>query len=108
MANRQTIVDSFADVVVVHQGHEYQGWSAVEKYLGDLLRQSAEIHLKVSDVNVVSLGTEGAVATANLAREISDGVTKVEEEGKLTLAFRLEKNRWVIVSEHFSYSPVTP
>ncbi len=93
------------DVVLVHQGQATQGWSAVERYLGELLRQSKEIRLAVSDVSVVSLGAEGAAVTARLSREISDGVTTVKEDGMLTLALRLEGERWVIVSEHFSYRP---
>ena len=91
--------------VVVHQGEPTQGWSAVESYLGALLRQSKEIRVAVSEVNVVSLGAAGAAVTARVSREISDGVTNVKEDGMLTLALRLEGERWVVVSEHFSYRP---
>ena len=93
------------DVMVVHQGEPTQGWSAVESYLGALLRQSKEIRVAVSEVNVVSLGAAGAAVTARVSREISDGVTNVKEDGMLTLALRLEGERWVVVSEHFSYRP---
>jgi hypothetical protein len=93
------------DVVVVHQGQARQGWTAVGSYLGELLRLNKEIRLVASDVNVVSLGAEGAAVTARLSREISDGVTNVKEDGMLTLSLRLEGERWVIVTEHFSYRP---
>jgi hypothetical protein len=96
------------DVAVVHQGRGHHGWTAVSKYLSELIGHAAEIHIKISEVNVSSLGPGGAAVSAQLAREISDGVTTIVEEGRLTLALRLENERWVIVSEHFSYRPVVP
>jgi len=96
------------DVLVVHQGRHYQGWTAVEKYLGDLISGSAEIHVSFADVSVSALGPEGAAVTAKMEREVSDGVTTIKEEGMFTLALRLVDERWLIVSEHFSYPPSTP
>jgi hypothetical protein len=96
------------DVIVVHQGKSYQGWTAVEKHLGELIEKSAEIHVRLTDVEVTSLGPEGAAVTAGITREVSDGVTKIVEEGMLTLALRLEGDRWLIVSEHFSYPTSAP
>ena len=96
------------DLIVVHQGRGYRGWTAVEKRLRELIETSSEIHVTLADVNVSALGPEGAAVTASITREVSDGVTKVVEEGVLTLALRLEGERWLIVSEHFSYPVSAP
>ncbi len=96
------------DVIIVHQGRAYEGWTAVEKHLRDLIENSTEIHMRLTDVNVSALGPGGAAVTADITREVSDGVTKVVEEGELTLALRLEGERWLIVNEHFSYPPSAP
>ena len=96
------------DVIVVHQGRAHRGWTAVEKYLRDLIGQAVEIHVTLADVNVSSLGSAGAAVTAQITRELSAGDTKTVEEGQLTLALRLEGERWLIVSEHFSFPTSAP
>ncbi len=93
------------DVVLIHQGEIWHGWTDVQSHLEQLLNQSQEIHIKVADVSVVALGPEGATVSAQVEREVSDSVTTVKESGLLTMALRLEGDRWVIVTEHFSYRP---
>jgi len=93
------------DVVVIHQGDDHRGWSAVSTYLQDLLGRATEVHVKIGAVSVTALGSGGAAISAELTREISDGVTTIVEKGSLTLAIGREGQRWVIIHEHFSFPP---
>lgn len=93
------------DVVVVHQGESHHGWTDVQRYLKQLLGSAAEVHMKLSEVTVTALGPAGAAVAAELRREINDGTSAVIEEGALTLALRKDGDRWLIVSEHFSFPP---
>ncbi len=96
------------DLIVVVQGQPYLGWSAVETYLATRINASTDIHITVADLQVLSLGSEGASASATVTREFSDGVTAVTERGVLTLALRGGGDDWVIISEHYSYPPTAP
>jgi ketosteroid isomerase-like protein len=93
------------DVIVVHQGESHHGWTAVQRYLKRLLGTAAEVHMKMSEVTVTALGPAGAAVAADLRREINDGTSAVIEDGSLTLALRKDGDRWLIVSEHFSFPP---
>ncbi len=91
------------DVVLVHQGREWAGWTNVAQYLKELLEHATEIHLTLSHVTVTALGHDAATAVAEARREVSDGTTTVTTEGVLTLALRRTAGKWLIATEHFSY-----
>jgi ketosteroid isomerase-like protein len=91
-------------LAIVHQGTALIGWDAIKPQLGDRIAAAKFIRLKLSDVKVMPVGG-GAVAVANLSREVSDGVTSVTDNGTLTLALRADGERWLIVGEHYSFRP---
>jgi len=91
------------DLVIVHDGQPLMGWSAVEPVLRDRLGKAKEIHVRLKDVTVASLGPTAAAALATMTREVSDGVTTVTENGALTLVLRRGADGWQIVQEHYSY-----
>jgi ketosteroid isomerase-like protein len=92
------------DVVLVQQGVVLRGWAAIESALKDRLTRATAIRVRLKDLTVVPIGTHGASVLATMAREVSDGVTTVTEEGILTLALRHGDASWSIVSEHYSYA----
>ncbi|HTM19577.1 MAG TPA: nuclear transport factor 2 family protein [Kofleriaceae bacterium] len=96
------------DVVIVHQGADSHGWTAVKAYLDGLLQRAVEVHVKMSNVTVAAIGEAGAAVTAEMARAISDGEATVEEKGVLTLTIRREGDKWVVLHEHFSYRASVP
>jgi ketosteroid isomerase-like protein len=65
------------------------------------------IIVKLKDVQVSAVGPAGAAAVAGMSREISDGVTTVNENGTVTLVLRKDGDNWLIVAEHYSYKPTT-
>ena len=91
------------DVVLVHDGLPLVGWSTIEPVLRERLAKAKEIHVRLKDVTVTSLGSTGAAALATMTREISDGTTTVTENGALTLVLRRGADGWQIVQEHYSY-----
>jgi uncharacterized protein (TIGR02246 family) len=91
------------DLVVVQDGQPVMGWSTVEPMLRERLAKAKEIHIRLKDVTVASLGPTSAAATATMTREVSDGVTTVSENGALTLVLRRGADGWQIVQEHYSY-----
>jgi len=91
------------DLVVVQDGQPLMGWSTVEPALRDRLGKAKEIHVRLKDVTVASLGPTGAAALATMTREISDGVTTVTENGALTLVLRRGADGWQIIQEHYSF-----
>jgi ketosteroid isomerase-like protein len=91
------------DVVVVQQGTALLGQSSVQAMLKDRLDRAKEIHVRLKDIQVDALGPTAAVAIVTMAREVSDGVTSVAENGTLTLTLRQEPEGWRIVTEHYSY-----
>lgn len=91
------------DLVVVQDGQPFQGWSTVEPMLRERLGKAKEIHVRLKDVTVASLGPTAAAALATMTREVSDGVTTVTENGALTLVLRRGADGWQIVQEHYSY-----
>ena len=91
------------DVVVVQDGQPLTGWSQIEPALRDRLGKAKEIHVRLKDVTVTSLGPTAAAALATMTREVSDGVTTVTEAGALTLVLRKSADGWQIVQEHYSY-----
>jgi ketosteroid isomerase-like protein len=91
------------DVVVVHDGLPIVGWASVEGMLRDRLVRYKKIHIRLKDIQVQSLGEAAAVATAAMTREQGDDVTTVTEYGALTIVLRRAGERWLIVTEHYSY-----
>lgn len=96
------------NTVVVYQGRAHVGWPQAQNYLRQTVEGAKDVHLTLEDGQVTSLGGGGATYAARLVREISDGVLTVTDEGFLTMTFALSSggDRWEIVSEHYSYSPV--
>lgn len=94
------------EVILVQQGSEARGWTALEAILTSRLGNAKEVRVRLKDLAVAPLGEAGATIVAAMTREISDGVTTVTEEGRLTLALRDSGGGvWTIVSEHYSYLP---
>ena len=91
------------DLVVVHDGVPIVGWSSVENMLKDRIARYKEVHVRLKDIQVQSLGPTSAVATAAMSREVGDDVTTVTEQGALTIVLRKDNDAWLIVSEHYSY-----
>jgi ketosteroid isomerase-like protein len=99
------LYDHSPSVALVTQGVAVVGWDPVQAELTKRFAAAKEIHYKVTDINVSAIGG-GAVATATLARDISDGAVAVADLGTLTLAFaKNAEGGWVIVAEHFSFRP---
>lgn len=91
------------DVVIVQDGVTLIGWGSVEGLLKDRLSRAKEIHIRLKEVQVTSIGPTAAFAVATMTREMGDGVTTVAENGALTLVFRKDPTGWLIVGEHYSY-----
>jgi ketosteroid isomerase-like protein len=91
------------EIVVVQDGLAVVGWTALEPMLKDRLGKAKEIHVRLKEEHVASLGPNAAVAVATMTREVSDGITTVTENGALTLALRRGADGWQIVQEHYSY-----
>jgi len=91
------------DLIVVQEGTTYLGWSSVEAMLKDRIARTGAIHIRLKDVQVISLASEVASAFATMTRELTDGTTTVTESGTLTLVLRKQGAGWVITSEHYSY-----
>ncbi|MBX3158467.1 MAG: nuclear transport factor 2 family protein [Deltaproteobacteria bacterium] len=89
--------------IVVHEGQAHTGWPAVEAMLKARLAKATAVHVRISDISVAAVGTDGARAVAGMRREIGDGTVTLTETGTLTLVLRREGDGWVIVLEHFSY-----
>jgi len=91
------------DLVVVEGGTPYVGWSSVENMLKDRIVRYKEVHVRLKDIQVQSLASTAAVATAVMTRELGDGTTSVSEQGALTIVLRKDGESWLIVTEHYSY-----
>ncbi len=93
------------ELVVVQDGLPWIGWSSVEAMLRDRLARAKQIHVRLKDVQVVSIAPVAASVLATMTREISDGVTTVTEHGTLTIVLRRDdaSGAWTIVAEHYSY-----
>ena len=91
-------------LAVVTQGSALIGWDTIKGQFAERIERAKFIRLKLDDIKVMPVGG-GAVAVANLSREVSDGVTSVTDNGTLTLALRADGERWLIVGEHYSFRP---
>ncbi|MDX2091924.1 MAG: nuclear transport factor 2 family protein [Kofleriaceae bacterium] len=91
------------DLVVVHEGTPYLGWSSVESMLKDRVARTDSIRMRLKDMQVLSLAPDAASAVTTMTREQTEGATTVTENGTLTLVLRLEGGSWLITSEHYSY-----
>ncbi len=93
------------DLVLTYQGRSIKGWEAVRVYLTQRMFQLSEVRFEVDDVRVSTLGKGGAVVTASMARTLGTLATSVREKGVLILVLRRQGDGWVIVNEHFSFTP---
>lgn len=91
------------ELVLTRQGHSIVGWQGVEAHLRPIMSKAKDVRLDVRDVYVAALGSNGAVVTAVVSRTIGDGITSVREDGTLTLTLHRHEDRWLIMSEHFSF-----
>jgi ketosteroid isomerase-like protein len=92
-----------ADTVVVQEGAALAGWPAIEGMLKERLGKATTVHVRISNVSVAAVGSDGARAVAAMRRELCDGTVTLTETGTLTMVMRREGDGWVIVLEHFSY-----
>jgi len=90
-------------LVFVNDGRLLIGWPSVEAMIKDRLARYQKIVIRLKDINVVSLGPTAATATAVMTRELGDEVTMVTEYGALTMVLRRDGEKWLIVTEHYSY-----
>ena len=92
------------DIVLVGDGVTLIGWSSVDGMLKDRIARAKEIHIRLKEIQVISVAPTAAFGVATMTRELSDGITTVTEYGSLTLVFRKDPNAgWLIVGEHYSY-----
>jgi uncharacterized protein (TIGR02246 family) len=91
------------DVVMVHQGRAHLGWSQIAAAQRQRFQDVTKARMVISSLSIQALGEEVAVATANLESTIGDDATTTTEKGVVTLVFRKVEDRWMVVSEHFSY-----
>jgi uncharacterized protein (TIGR02246 family) len=91
------------DLVLVYQGQEHRGWTAVQTFLAGRLEGASSVRMSVKDVTIRELGEGAAVVTARRESSIGDGSVTVSENGMLTLALQNQQGRWMVVAEHFSY-----
>jgi ketosteroid isomerase-like protein len=91
--------------VIVYQGRPQQGWSQAQTWLRAQLDGADTVHLRIEDGVVTTVGADGAIFTARLARELSDGVVTTTDDGFLTLTLARADQGWQIVVEHYSYPP---
>jgi ketosteroid isomerase-like protein len=98
------LYDHGKSVAVVIQGVAVVGWDAVQADLDARLARASSIHLRIADIRVSPVGG-GAIATASLSREITEGATSVADTGTLTLVFATDGDKLLIVAEHFSFRP---
>jgi uncharacterized protein (TIGR02246 family) len=89
--------------VLVEQGHAFAGWDQADAHLKEVLGHAREIHVKLADVTIEELGDDAAVVVASMDRDVSDGQVTTTERGVLTLVLHRDADRWVVVSEHYSY-----
>lgn len=90
-------------LVLVQQGVATRGWAAVSGMLERRLAAATSVRVRLAEVAVAQAGEGGAVVSARMTRETSDGVSTLTEDGPLTLALRLDGTSWRIVAQHYSY-----
>jgi ketosteroid isomerase-like protein len=95
------------DLTLTVQGRTQRGWPQVQEWLGAFLGKATTVKLRMAELQVVTLGDTGALATMVMHRTYGDGVTTIDEEGTLLLVFRRTGDEWLIVAEAFSYAPPT-
>jgi uncharacterized protein (TIGR02246 family) len=90
-------------LTVVTDGTQQVGWVSIEAALGARIAHATAIRVRIKDPQITALGPAAAVATAAMAREVTDGATTAAEAGVVTLVLRRDDAGWVIVAEHYSY-----
>ncbi|HRC56731.1 MAG: nuclear transport factor 2 family protein [Myxococcales bacterium] len=92
-----------AGLVLVQQGEITRGWPDAAALLEARLGKATAVRVRLHDLSIAPIGAQGATVVARMTREISDGVTTVNEDGTLTLALRQAGQTWAIISQHYSY-----
>ena len=59
------------------EGTAYLGWSSVEGMLKDRIARAETIHMRLKDMQVISLSPEIATAVATMTRELTEGAARV-------------------------------
>jgi ketosteroid isomerase-like protein len=90
-------------LTVVTNGTLQVGWVSIEAALGARIAHATAIRVRMKDPQVIALGPAAAVATAAMAREVTEGATTAAENGVVTLVLRRDDAGGVIVAEHYSY-----
>jgi ketosteroid isomerase-like protein len=90
-------------LTVVQDGALVAGWVSVEAAVGARLAHATAIRIRIKDLQISALGAAGAVATAAMLRESTEGAATVTENGVITFVLRRDDAGWVIVAEHYSY-----
>jgi ketosteroid isomerase-like protein len=104
-------------LTVITDGTLQVGWVSIEAALGARIAHATAIRVRIKDPQVTALGPAAAVATAVMAREVTEGATTAAENGVVTLVLRTSGGAapgspreglggdtgWVIVAEHYSY-----
>src|ERR1044071_5570530 len=75
-------------LAVVQDGARQLGWPATEEMLRARLTRATQVHVRITELQIASLGPDAAVASALMTRESTDGAATVTETGVLTLALR--------------------
>ncbi len=100
-----TLYAQVPELMHVSQGKVTVGWTATQEALQAFFNAHTEVKVRLSELNVIALGGDGAVASGAIDRRYGDGVTTTEEHGGIVLVFRRTQEGWKIVAEHYSYSP---
>lgn len=100
-----TLYSQDLDLVLVYQGQQHQGWTAVQAFLTTHFEGASEIRMGIKNVAIRSLGPDSVTVTAQRDSSIKNGAITVTETGMLTLVIQKRDERWLVVAEHFSYPP---
>ncbi|MCP4446276.1 MAG: nuclear transport factor 2 family protein [Myxococcales bacterium] len=91
------------DLLLVYQGKEHRGWTAVLAFLTQRLNGVSSVRMSFKDVSIRELGTGIAMIHATRESSMGDGSITVSERGILTLILQNRDGRWMVAAEHFSY-----
>ena len=93
------------DLVLVYQGQQHQGWTAVQTFLAARFEGADEVRMGIKEVAIRSTGPNSAIVTAKRDSSVKNGAITLTETGILTLALQKREGRWLVVAQHFSYPP---
>src|SRR5512138_2568097 len=75
-------------VALVQAGVALHGWKAIEPVLKERFAKVTVVHVRLKDVVVAPVGSDVAVATASMTRELGDATTTLTEVGTVSLVVR--------------------